>query len=454
MSNSVASDASAWALRDANVVQHPGGGGGAENAIVLTHGLGATVWDIEGRAYLDAQGGAWLNKVGYGRRELAEVAARQMEDLGHFAFGFDYTNIPAIEFAEKLIERAPTNIGKLRYATGGGEADDHALQLARLYHFQKGAPQRRKILVHREAYHGGTIGGVELTGGRPGLGGQTGDVIFLTPPRPAHPELYGNRDITAFCVDELRAVIADHGAESIAAMFAELMIGPGGMIPLPDTYWPAMTAVLKEHGILFVADEVVTGFGRAGSWFVSNDYGLAPDMIVLAKGITSGYVPMAAVLLDEEVATTVKGLGPGNSYAGHAVGCAVGAAHIDIIEREGLLENSRARGAQFLHELAPLKDHPQVGDIRGRGLMLGIEMMVSKEDRKPLTGIAPQLNGILPRYVRRKHGVLLGVRNSTIVLTPPLVLTSDEVSQICGALTDTFDQMDSSDFRFPDLDSA
>ncbi len=450
MGNAAPHDESAWTLRDQNAVQHPGGGGGAQNAVVLSHGQGATVWDIEGRAYLDAQGGAWLNKVGYGRRELAEVAARQMEALGHFAFGFDYTNIPAIDFAEKLIARAPSNIGKVRYATGGGEADDHALQLARLYHFQKGAPRRRKILVHRDAYHGGTMGGVELTGGRPGLGGQTGDVIFLTPPRPAHPELNGNRDMTAFCVDELRAVIADHGADSIAAMFAELMIGPGGMIPLPDSYWPAMTAVLKEHGILFVADEVVTGFGRAGSWFVSNDCGLAPDMIVLAKGITSGYMPMAAVLLDEDVATTVHGLGPGNSYAGHATGCAVGAAHIDIIEREGLLENSRARGVQFLRELAPLAHHPLVGDIRGRGLMLGVELVVGKEDRRPLTGVAPQLNGTLPRYIRRKHGVLLGVRSSTIVLTPPLVLTSDEVSQICAALIDTFDQMNPNDFSFPD----
>ena len=448
MSNPSAFNETEWIARDQKVVQHPGGGGGVDNTIVLTHGQGATVWDIEGRAYLDAQGGAWLNTVGYGRRELAEVAAGQMEALGHFAFGFDYTNIPAIEFAEKLVARAPSNIGKVRYATGGGEADDHALQLARIYHVQKGAPARRKILVHREAYHGGTMGGVELSGG------QTGEIIFLTPPRPAHPELYGNRDMTAFCVDELRSAIAEHGAESIAAMFAELMIGPGGMIPLPDDYWTKMTAVLKEHGILFVADEVVTGFGRAGSWFVSNDYNLSPDMIVVAKGITSGYMPLAAVLLDEDVATTVHGLGPGNSYAGHAAGCAVGSAHIDIIERENLLENSKTCGAQFLRELAPLEKHPLVGDIHGRGLMLGIEMVVSKEDRRLLTSVAPQLNGTLPRYIRRKHGILLGVRNSTIVLTPPLVLTSDEVSRICGALIDTFDQIDPRDFSFPDLPPA
>jgi len=450
MNISPVSDERKWALRDAKVVQHPGGGGGADNTIILTHGQRATVWDIEGRAYLDAQGGAWLNKVGYGRRDLSEVAMRQMQSLGHFAFGFDYSNKPAVEFAEKLIERAPANIGKLRYATGGGEAADHALQLARIYHEKKGAPNRCKILVHREAYHGGTMGAIELSVGRRSSNKENGDVIFLTAPRPAHPELYENRDMTEFCVDELKSVIADHGAENIAAMFAELMIGSGGMIPLPDKYWTAMTAVLEEHGILLVADEVVTGFGRAGSWFVSNDYGLSPDIIVLGKGITSGYVPMAAVLLDEDVASTVHGLGPGNSYAGHAVGCAVGAEHIDILEREGLLENSRARGAQFLHELAPLKQHRQVADIRGRGLMLGIELVDNKENRRPLTSIAPQLNGTLPRYIRRKHGILLGIRNSTIILTPPLVLTLDEVAQICAALIETINAINPKDFSFPD----
>ena len=201
---------------------------------------------------------------------------------------------------------------------------------------------------------------------------------------------------------------------------------------------------------MLVADEVVTGFGRAGSWFVSNDYGLSPDIIVLGKGITSGYVPMAVVLLDEDVAYAVHGFGPGNSYAGHAVGCAVGAEHIDILEREGLLENSRARGEQFLHELSPLKQHQQVADIRGRGLMLGIELVDNKENRRPLTSIAPQLNGTLPRYIRRKHGILLGIRNSTIILTPPLVLTLDEVAQICAALIETFNAINPKDFSFPD----
>lgn len=439
-------DTKAWIARDAAVIQHPGGGGG-DHTLFLTHGEGCHVWDMDGRKYLDAQGGAWLNKVGYGRKDLAQVAADQMAQLGTFSIGFDYANTPSVEFAEKLIERAPENISKVRFATGGGEADDHALQLARLYQSRKGFSQRRKILVHREAYHGGTMAGVELTGGRPGIADASDDVICLTPPRPYHPELYGNRDMTAFCVEELRHKIAEHGADSIAAMFAELMIGPGGMIPLPDDYWPAMTAVLQDHGILFVADEVVTGFGRAGEWFMSGALGLEPDMIVLAKGICSGYMPMAAVLLGQEVAETVNGLGPGNSYAGHAAGAAVGSAHIDIIEDEGLLENSRARGTQCLHELAPLEDHPFVGNIRGRGLMIGIELVSDKQTRAPLLKEAPWLFADLPRYMRAEHGILLGMRGSVIVLTPPLVIGSGDVSSLCRALINTIRQIDAKTLR-------
>ncbi|PLS21003.1 aminotransferase family protein [Neptunicoccus cionae] len=453
MKSTTQNNSKAWIARDEVVVQHPGGGGG-EHTVVLSYGKGACVWDVDGRKYLDAQGGAWLNKVGYGRKELADIAARQMQDLACFSIGFDYANQPSIEFAEKLVARAPDNITKVRYETGGGEADDHALQLARIYQAQKGHSGRRKILVHREAYHGGTMGGVELTGGRPGIAPPSDDVILLTPPRPYHTELYGNRDMTAFCVDELRNVITKHGADSIAAMFGELMIGPGGMIPLPDDYWPAMTAVLKEHGILFVADEVVTGFGRAGEWFMSAAYGIAPDMIVLAKGICSGYVPMAAVMMSEDVAETVNGFGPGNSYAGHPVGAAVASAHIDIIERENLLENSKARGAQFLVELSPLQDHPLVGNIRGRGLMLGIELVKDKDSRAPLTQDAPWLFKDLPRYVRHEYGILLGLRANVITLTPPLVIDSEEVSQISQALIETINKIDLKTLRLPDPPAA
>lgn len=453
METSTTPDAENWLARDAAVLHHPGGGGG-ENTVMLSHGSGCRVWDTEGNSYLDLQGGAWLNKVGHGRKDLAAIAAGQMEQLSAFSIGFDYANRSSVEFAEKLVARAPGNISKVRFQTGGGEADDHAMQLARIYHFQKGAPTRRKILVHRDAYHGGTMAGVALTGGRHASLPPSPDTVILTPPRPYHTQLYGDRDMIDFCVDELRAVIAEQGAESIAAMFGEVMVGFGGMIPLPDGYWPAMLEVLEENGILFVADEVVTGFGRAGEWFMSRAYGIEPDMIVLGKGICSGYVPMAALMLSDDVAETVNGLGPGNSYAGHAVGCAVGSAHIDILESEGLLENSKQRGTQFLSELAPLREHALIGDIRGRGLMLGIELVSNKETRAPLIKEAPWLFKGLPRYLRKKYGVLLGLRGNVVVLTPPLVINEADVSAACRALVDVFSEIDLKTLRLPELKTA
>ncbi|MEM7336424.1 MAG: aminotransferase class III-fold pyridoxal phosphate-dependent enzyme [Chloroflexota bacterium] len=440
----------AWSKRDQNAVQHPGGGGG-NNTVVLSHGKGSRLWDVAGREYIDGQAGAWLALVGHGRNELAEIAAEQMSRLAHFSIGFDYASTPAIEFAEKLIAKAPANIGKVRFMSSGAEADDHALQLVRLYHFQKGDLNRRKVLVHHGAYHGSTYGGAELVGGRPGVGGKSDEVIRLTAPRPYHTEFYNGRDMTDFCVEELENVIAEHGAENIAAMFGELVIGPGGMIPLPDAYWPRITAVLKKHDILFVADEVVTAFGRAGAWFTANDYGLEPDIIVMAKGIASGYMPLAALLLDSELAGVVNGLGPGSSYAGHSVGCAVGLANIDIIERENLLENSRVRGVQFLRELASLNDHPLVGDIRGRGLMIGVELVTSKESRQSLFSVAPALNKEIPRYIRQKHSVLLVVRGDAIVITPPLVINAEEVSHICKAVIDTINKIDHNYYTLPPI---
>lgn len=440
----------AWIDRDRQVVQHPGGGGG-DNTVMLSHGKGVRLWDVDGREYLDAQAGAWLALVGHGRNELAEIAAAQMSRLAHFSIGFDYANTPTVELAEKLIKRAPANIGRVRFMSSGAEANDHALQLVRLTHALKGKPEKRKVLTHHGAYHGGTYGGVELAGGRSGMEGAIGEVIQLTAPRPYHSELYNGRDMTDFCVEELERVIADHGAENIAAMFAELVIGPGGMIPLPDAYWPRMMAVLKQHDILFVADEVVTAFGRAGSWFTANDYGLEPDMIVLAKGIASGYMPIAALLLDREVAAVVNGLGPGSSYSGHSVGSAVASTNIDIIERENLLENSRDRGQQFLQELAPLNDHRLVGNIRGRGLMLGVELVTSKDSRQSLFSVAPALKKAIPRYIRCKHGVLLTVRGGAIVLTPPLVITAEEVTLICTAVIDVVNQIDLKAYTLSDV---
>ncbi len=424
-----------WVLRDNLSVQHPSEYAD-KNRLVLERGLGARLWDIEGREYIDAHAGAWLALAGHGRQDLATVAAEQMAKLAHYTIAWDFANAPTVELAERLIARAPKNITKARFMSTGSEADDEALQLVRLYHYRRGEVQRRKILVHKGAFHGRTYGGAELAGGRVGIGGATAEVIQLTPFRPYHRELYGDEDMTAFCVRELEQAIITHGAESIAAMFGELITGPGGVVSPPDDYWPRMTAVLKRHGILFVADEVVTGFGRAGEWFISNKYQLQPDIIVLGKGIASGYMPIASLLLGEQLAEQVAGSDGGGSMAGHLAAAAVASANIDIIERENLIPQGRARGQQFVELLAPLISSPIIGEVRGAGPLIALELVTDKKSKASLTAKNPQLGAEIRRYAREKHRVILGVHGGAITLAPPLVITCDEVSQVSQAVAD------------------
>jgi len=434
--------AAQWVARDARVVHHPLGDGPEADRLVLVRGKGSTVWDADGRDYIDAHAGAWLTQVGHGREELAKIAAEQMGTLAHFTIAKDFTNIPSIELCEKLLQHAPRNLAQVRLLNSGSEADDEALQLVRLYHHKRGQPQRIKVLTVRGSFHGRTYAGSELAGGRPGIAGATDGAIQLTPPWPYHVELYGGEDPTDFCVRELEETIARVGAGHIAAMFGELMMGPAGMIPAPDDYWPRMVAVLKSHGIIFVADEVVTAFGRCGAWYTSLDYGLEPELVVLAKGIASGYMPLGAVLLDAGMVDVLQSAGGGGSYAGHLVASAVGAANIDIIERENLLLASRERGRQFLDELRGLPNLPAVGDVRGRGLAIGVELVSDRKTRQSLFEKFPSLRKEIPRVTRHLHGVIIAVHGSAVVLTPPLVITAAEVTRVVQAVADVLERID------------
>lgn len=425
-----------WSALDRRYVQHGLSTGREKPPLVIVRGEGCTVWDSQGREYLDAHGGAWLSNVGHGRRELAEVAAAQMNELEHFSTLWDYTNKPSIELAEALVTRAPASVARVRYSTSGSESDDEALQVIRRYHYVRGAPERTWILTVRGCYHGRTYGGISLARGSfmahgtlEGLGPVPGDVIQLTPPWPYHTELYGGEDLVEFCVRELETTIERLGAGRIAAMFGEPVMGPAGMIPPPDEYWPRMTAVLKAHDIPLVFDEVVTAFGRVGSWYGSVHYGVEPDIIICAKGMASGYMPISAILVSAEVADTLEGTYAGGSYGGHPTSCAVAKANIDIIEREDLLGNARLRGAQFLSELQPLLDLPVVGDVRGLGLMLAVELVADKSTRAPLV-----LDPALAACFRDDTGVIFGLHGNALAVTPPLTISPEEVTRATEAL--------------------
>lgn len=427
-----------WIQADKDYVQHPHPVGDDIERIIIVDGKDCTLVDIQGREYLDAHAGAWLVQVGHGREELADIASAQLKKQTHFSIYWEYSNLPLIALSERLVSLAPDNISRVRYCCSGSEADDEAMQIVRYYHHVEGNPERKTILSLRGSYHGRTIGGWSLAGCPIAeIAPYPGDVAQVATPTPYRNECPEGEDLVDFCIRDLERTIEEIGADKIAALIGEPMMGPAGMIPLPKTYWPRVEEVLRKHGILFIMDEVVTGAGRIGEWYASNYYGITPDILLLAKGLASGYMPIGALLLSEEVSEVVKGLKGTGSFGGHATACAVALASYDIIERENLLENTKARGEQFMRELAPLAALPAVGDIRGEGLMIGVELVTDKNSKEPM----PNVDVLLAREIRKQSGVILDVRNSTICITPPLIITEQEVTRIVTAIKDAVERL-------------
>lgn len=422
-----------WIAKDLQYVVHPSAPSDDERLVVVD-GHDCTLVGADGREYLDVHAGAWLVQVGHGRREIADAVHRQLSGVAHFSLLLGVTNEPAIALAERLISLAPEGFGRVRYCTSGSEADDEAIQLTRYYHASRSEPSRTGVIVLEGAYHGRSTAGIALSErpvpGLPRVFGE-GEVIRVPAPTPYRNACPEGEDLVDFCIAQLRRAIADAGAENIAAMFGEPMQGPAGMIPLPGDYWRRAQEVLHEHGILLVMDEVVTAFGRSGEWLQSTALGLRPDLILTAKGLASGYMPIGALLLSNDFADAVQDLGGSGSYGGHAASCAAALTNLDIIEREGLLENARERGAQFLRELSEsLGDLEVVGDVHGIGLMIGVDLVSDRSTKAPLEG----LDDVLTFDIRRESGVILHVGHGTIVLTPPLVITEAEVTRTVQAI--------------------
>ena len=279
---------------DRSRILHPNLSSAVTDRIIMAEGSGCTVRDTEGNEYIDTTGGMWLAQVGHGRSELADAAAAQMRKLEYYTSFWEFSHEPAITLADRLVRLAPGNIGRVFFTSGGSEGVDAALRMARLYHHRRGDTNRTWILARNNGYHGLAYGGGTATGFpimKVGMGPLLPNVEHLTPPWPYHSELYDGQDPTDFCVAELEATIDRIGADQIAVFIGEPIMGVGGAIVPPDDYWPRVAEVLARHGILLILDEVVTAYGRAGAWFAAERYGLAPDIIVTAKGITSGYIP-------------------------------------------------------------------------------------------------------------------------------------------------------------------
>jgi PLP-dependent transaminase len=408
---------------------------------VIVRGDGCLVWDADGNELLDtAGGGVWHSPLGHGRADLAEVAAQQMRRLEYFTGLLEFSNDQAIRLAARLAELAPGDLNKVFFANGGSEAVESAIKAARLYHHRRGEPDRTWILARQYSFHGATYGSGTLTGFpamHDGVGPHLPHVAHLTPPYAYRAaELYGGADPTDFLVDELEATIARIGAGNIAALIGEPVMAGGGVLAPPADYWPRVREVLSRHGILLIADEVVTAFGRMGNWFDSPGRGMDPDMIAVAKGIAGGYLPMGALLLRDEIGDTIsagEGFFHGYTFQGHPVACAVALACLDIIERENLLAKAGAISGWLRAGLASAADLPVVGDVRVEGTLAALEIVADKTTRQPMgwTEVA-----MLAGAVRRQHGVIVRPYGHNLVLAPPLVIDEQQVGRATKAVVD------------------
>jgi PLP-dependent transaminase len=411
-------------------VLHPHGTVGRPTApLVIDRAQGALLWDVHGKEYIDGTCGLWQCAVGHGRRELAEVAAAQIERLEFYPSFWDLSNEPAIRLAHRLAGIAPAGLETVFFTNGGSEGTETAIKLARLAHHAQGQPDRTVILSRGGAYHGVAGASLAATGIPPlkqGFGPLVPGFVHLTSP---HALALGP-DATDMLVEELERTIAEIGPERVAAFIGEPVLGVGGMIPPPEGYWPRVQSVLRRHGILLVLDEVVTAFGRTGHWFGAERFGIEPDIVVTAKALTSGYVPMGAVLIGGRVTSMLEGtpFRHGFTYNGHPVGAAVALANLEIIDREGLLERAVVVGERMLSGLKRLEGLPAVREVRGVGLMLGVEIVDG-------TDAAPVASGA------REQGVIVRATGQKIVLSPPLVITEEQADRVVDVLVEQLERL-------------
>ncbi|MGO8829707.1 MAG: aminotransferase [Steroidobacteraceae bacterium] len=414
-----------------------------EGSLVLRDGKGAFVTDASGKRYLDGIAGMWCVNIGYGRAEMAQAIADQVLRLSYCNTFVDCTNEPAAELAAKLAEIAPGSLNHVAFSVSGSCANDTAIRLAHYYHSRRGEPGRRMILSRFNSYHGSTYLGMTM-GNREGDRSPhfryiDGLVHHLAAPYAyRRPEGMSEGQFTDQLVAELQAAIRDVGAANIAAFIAEPIQGAGGVVPPPIGYLPRMREILAKHGILYISDEVVTGFGRIGHWFASLDeFGIEPDILVAAKGLTSGYLPLGATIYSDRIHEAISAPDPnawfthGFTYSGHPVCCAAALKNIEIIRDENLLGNARTVGDYFEARLKELTALPLVGDVRGRRFMMCVEYVADKSTRAPL----PDAANISRRIAQRceAKGLLVRPLGHLDIISPPLVLTREQ----CDLLVDT-----------------
>lgn len=404
---------------------------------IFVRGKGCVVWDTNDVPHLDMVAGAnWVVAVGHARPELARVAAEQISSLEYYSCWREYSNEPAVRLAARLADIAPAGMDKVHFTSGGSDGTEAAIKIARRYHFEKGDTERTWIIGRHWGYHGTSLAGGAVSG-MDGMHYGTGPILphvaKVSPPMLYRDEMYGGQDPTDYLIAELDATIQEIGPHRVAAMIGEPIMGGGGVIVPPEDYWPRVRELLRRYGILLIADEVITAFGRTGPWFASAPY--EPDIIICAKGISSGYAPLGAVIMRTDIGEAMVDAEMmffhGLTYSGHPLACALALANLDIIEREGLLDRAADIEAWFREGLRPLQALSVVGDVRQKGAMVGIELVTDPATKEPMP--FERMVAIVD-LLRRDHRVLVRDYGPTLVLGPPLVLTKEQADRASAAL--------------------
>ncbi|HLT05814.1 MAG TPA: aspartate aminotransferase family protein [Pseudomonas sp.] len=406
-----------------------------KGARIITRAEGVYLWDSEGHQILDGMAGLWCVNVGYGREELVEAATRQMRELPYYNLFFQTAHPPALELAREIAALAPEGMNHVFFTGSGSEANDTVLRMVRHYWAVLGRPEKQVVIGRWNGYHGSTMAGASL-GGMKGMHAQGG----LPIPGIEHidqPYWYGEGgDLTPEefgirVADQLEEKIQALGADRVAAFIAEPIQGAGGVIVPPDSYWPRIREILARHDILFVVDEVICGFGRTGEWFGSQYYGLRPDLMPIAKGLTSGYVPMGGVVVRDRVAEVLGRGGEfahGFTYSGHPVAAAVALANLRLLRDEGIVARVKARTGPYLQERwRTLADHPLVGEARGVGLVAAIELVKDKATRERHAGLNV---GMRCREHCFENGLVMRAVGDTMIIAPPLVITPEQIDTL------------------------
>ncbi len=413
---------------------------------VITRAKGVTLTDSEGNEIVDGMAGLWCVNIGYGRKELAQVAARQMEELPFYNTFFQTSHVPAIALAARLAELAPGDLNHVFFAGSGSEANDTNIRMVRHYWAMQGKPDKKVIISRKNAYHGSSMGSASL-GGMAGMHAQGGmpipDIVHIDQPNwyleggDLSPEEFGLERAR-----QLEAKIEELGESRVAAFIAEPIQGAGGVIVPPESYWPEVQRICDRYDILLIADEVITGFGRTGNWFGSQTFGIRPHIMTVAKGLSSGYAPIGASIVCDAVAEVIAEdeFNHGYTYSGHPVSAAVALENLRIIEEEGVIDHVRDVAHPHLAERwHALADHPLVGETKLVGLMGSLALTPDKATRARFAS-EPGTAGYIVRERCFANNVVMRHVWDRMVVSPPLVITPAEIDLLIDRATKALDE--------------